>query len=211
MARHTDFKGLAGDSQPTNLLLWRIIADLLFLIIALAAAVVFLMSIGLVDFGAVPGLGAFVQKVLIADAETAMARRLLAVSGSAIVGLLAVSVLLRGYGRGRPRPKKVVVMASECGLVVVDPKGICLVAAEPVLKIPGVLDVKAETIEKEDAPIRLKLHIAVSAAAELKKVGDEAVRLSAEAVEQLIGIDVQAVLVEFKVVPVHDLRRRVLK
>jgi hypothetical protein len=209
-AKQREFKGSAGDTQDISALFWRILVDLLFLVIAITAALVFLMAIGLVDFGSVPRFGTVVSGFL-SDEATFNARWLLLVSGSPLVGMAAVHVLLRGFGQRRTKPRKVVVSAAEGGLVVVDPKGICLVAAEPVLKIPGVLDVKATTIDKEDAPIRLKLHIAVSAAAELKKVGDEACRVSAEAVEQLIGIEVQAVLVEFKVVPVHDLRRRVLK
>ncbi|MBT3220008.1 MAG: hypothetical protein HN348_13040, partial [Proteobacteria bacterium] len=186
-AKQREFKGSAGASPDTGALLWRILVDLLFLVIAFAAALVFLMAIGFVDYGSVPRFGDVVIGFL-GDEESFRARWLLLLSGSPLVGIGAVHILLRGYGRGRTKPRKVVVSAAEDGLVVVDPKGICLIAAEPVLKIPGVLDVKASTIEKADAPIRLKLHVTVSAAAELKKVGDEACSVSAAAVEKLDGI-----------------------
>jgi hypothetical protein len=207
-----DLKRFAkAGSRTTSGLMLGLVANLLFAAIAVVAAVVLLVSVGLVDGASIPGLGPQVDQLLSADTANALSRRALAFGTSALVGLFSVSVLLRGIGKATVAPPKMVLSADENGMVLVDAKGISVVASEPLMNIPGVLDVHVEAVGNGEPPIRLRVNIVVSGAAELKKVGDEARQRAADAVQNLVGIEVQAVVVNFDVVPLRDLSRRMLK
>ena len=182
----------------------RIFGVLLGLLVAVAAAYVFLAAVGAADPRFLARVGFPVARL--ADKSMPGFRAAVA-AGSLVIGLLALALMFRGGGK--PVSNVHVLTADERGLVVVDNRGVCTVAAEAARRSPGVLGVTARVTGTGAAPVRVELTLSASAAAELKNVGDAARTTAADAIERLIGLKVQDVIVKILVVPLEELGRRV--
>jgi len=208
MATRREVKVVERAGRPAGLLVERGVALVGLVVVAVAAAVVLLASLGVVDPLAVPWIGAPLAGVLGFDHEELwLAHRVGAGTGSLVVGLLAVWLALGRVFRGEDDTGTILLDAGETGVVMVDARSVSIVAAEPVLRIPGVLDAEVQVRGAGAGPIRLRVTAWVMPAADLRKIGEEATRLAPEAVRRLVGLDVQAVVVNLHVVPARDVGR----
>lgn len=174
--------------------------------LAVAASVLLLHALALVDGTGLWGVGP-VLGMIDFDTPDGLVRRAVVAVVAAAVGMLSMALVLRSLLPPRRGSGHLVVSADERGVVLVEPEGICTVAAEPIYAIPGVLECSVEAVSQGQGPLRLVVEIWVSAAADLKVVGDRARTEAAASVEELLGIGVQAVLVTFQVVPLKHVKR----
>lgn len=184
----------------------RLLALVLYAGLGALASFVFVVATGLVDANAVPLAGPLLWHWLDAPDIEGLARRATAASAAVLAGMIAIHLVLRPYLSTRG-PQKLVIAADEVGLVLVDPASVCNVAAAQVQSVRGVLGVKASLIARGSAPLRLRLDIEVVGAVDLKAAGEEARKIAAEAVERVIGLPVQSVLVHFTIVPAARIER----
>jgi uncharacterized alkaline shock family protein YloU len=96
---------------------------------------------------------------------------------------------------------------DEKGIVVVEAAGVSTVAAAAASRVAGVMNVEVKVVGRGASPVRLVVTARVSAAVELRRVGEEIRRRAAEAVQSLVGIDVREVVVKLDVVPLEELGR----
>lgn len=186
---------------------FRYIAAVVFLMLALLAAAVFLVSTSMVEPSAIPGLGPALLAIFKLDPIIEMPRRVFAASVSTLVGLTCVYVLMRSFG-GQTKPTKLTMQKTAQGVVYVDPDGIGAVISEPILQVPGVVAVKTKTGDR--TPVKLDLMVSVSPAVDLQKLGDEVRRRAIDALSRQLGIDVKLVRLDFEVIELHQLRSRML-
>lgn len=186
----------------------RLIVWLLLLAIAVIAAMVFLFTIGLFSLAEALPDGAVFERWLRLEQLPYGSGRFLVGAISLLVGLIASVLLLRRLVPARGRTgEQHVLLADDHGVVVVEKKGIAAVAVAAVQRVNGVVDVEVRVIGSGAAPLRLIVRTWVHAAAELKRAGDEVRQKAKQAVEHLIGIEVNDVLVKLEVVPLEDLGR----
>ena len=96
---------------------------------------------------------------------------------------------------------------DERGLVFVDRKGIATVAATVALRVSGVVDVEVDVEGAGSSPVRLHLRCWVHAGAPLSEIGAQVRDKVSQAIPELVGLEVQDVLVELIVVPLEELSR----
>lgn len=188
-----------------------VVSGVLLALIGLAAYV-FLAALGLVDTRLVTPWGATVAETLHLDSDPSGLQRIAVGGGALLAGLILVGIVLQRWfgGGGRSRPSQSashVLSADERGVVMIDSRGLCNVAAAAVQHVHGVVDVKVKVVGRGASPVRLELEVFASAAAEQTKVGDEVRQKAADAVEKLAGIDVQQVMVQMRAVPLEELGR----
>jgi len=200
----------AWSGRPRGFVADRIVVALLLLCIALLAAGVFLAALGLISPSRLmPGWGKDIEQVIFLPQLPHGLGRLVAGSTAAVVGLVAVMLLLRRIlpGAARGATQHHILSADDHGLVLVDKKGICTVAEAAVQKVGGVVDVKVRVLGQGTSAVRLVVQTWVHAGAELRRVGEEGAEKAREAVEQLVGLDVYDVVVRIHVVPLEALDR----
>lgn len=206
----TQTASAAWSAAPRGFLVDRVVVAILLVCIALAAAGVFLTAIGLLrPMQLVPDAGKALEDTILLRTLPYGIGRVIAGATAAVVGLVAVLLLLRRIVPGTPRPSTQhhILSADEQGLVIVDKRGISAVAGAAVQRIPGVVDVNVRVIGGGTSAVRLVVRTWVHAGAELQSVGDEAREGAREAVEKLVGLDVRDVVVRLHVVPLEDLDR----
>lgn len=188
----------------------RVVAGLFLLLLAFVAAVVFLTAAELIDTKGWMVLGVSLKDLLPLGRDAYGLGRVAVAAGSLLVGLVCLAMVFRGLasgaGAGDMRGRHILV-ADDKGMVMVETRGIVAVATAAVMRIRGVMDVQVEIIGQGASPIRLKLTTHISAAAEVKKVADEARLKALAAVESLVGIDVRESVAKVEVVPLEQVGR----
>ena len=183
-------------------LLW-----LILLAITAAAAYIFLGTLGLVDMGLVTPFGWTLAEGLGLKSDPTGLNRLGVGAVSLVVGLLFCGVLIR-RAFGTPRtPQKHILSADQAGMVLIDSRGVASVAEGAVKRVPGVTDVRVQVVGAWAEPVRLKIVLWVSAAAEIKEVCEDARARAASAVVSQVGLDVKDVLIKPEVVPLEQVGR----
>jgi uncharacterized alkaline shock family protein YloU len=196
-------------SEGGGWVLERLVTALLLLLVAGASAFVLLAALGLVDTTVSTPFGFTLAEYLRFDDDPDGLMRISVGAGALLVGLLAVGLLIRrlsGGGGSKPSQSHVLV-ADEQGLVRVDTRGICTVANTAAARTQGVMDAQVQVVSREGEPLRLRMSVWVSAAAEVGQTGDEARKRAAEAVERLVGLEVNQVVVDVQVVPLNQVGR----
>ena len=196
--------------RPQGLLVDRVIVVTLLLFIALLAAGVFLTSIGLLrPPRLVPDAGKALEDTILLRQLPYGLGRVAAGATSALIGLVAVVLVLRRILPTAPRPSTQhhILSTDEYGLVLVDKRGISTVAVAAVQRVPGVVDVNVRVLGGGTSAVRLVVRAWVHAGAELQSVGDQAREDARAAVEKLVGLEVRDVVVRLHVVPMEDLDR----
>jgi hypothetical protein len=174
-------------------------------LVAVGAAWFFLCAVGMADVGAIPLLGPTLELSLYWDGYGGLGPRAGAAAVSALVGFVSVWLLL--HALTPTPPGKLVLAADTLGLVVVSTEGICGALAQPLLQIPGVVDGRVELVATAGKPFQLKVFLDASPVADLPAVGVEARARAVDAMKRLAGIDVQAVVVEFRIVSAQRMQR----
>jgi uncharacterized alkaline shock family protein YloU len=193
-------------------ILERLIVVLVPLAVAAGAAVVLLVTVGLIDEAQLGVFGPIVSQLTRAAGDSRWNRVAVAVV-SVCVGALSALIALRALGAGsgagpaRDSGQRHILAMDEKGIVVVEAAGVSTVAAAAASRVAGVMNVEVKVVGRGASPVRLVVTARVSAAVELRRVGEEIRRRAAEAVQSLVGIDVREVVVKLDVVPLEELGR----
>lgn len=208
-------RSFGGGTREPSYLVDRFIVGLLLLAITAAAAMLVLAAAKLAKPSELFYYGAEVERWLQfghLSSESAFMARLAVAVAAALVGLIALRLLYRRIVP--PATQRVggshVLIADDKGIVEVEERGICTVAAEAVLRVNGVLEVEVETRGTGAGPIMLNITVWMHAAAEMKDASDAILHQAVTAVETLIGLEVYDSKVSVKVVPLEEMGRRVV-
>ena len=186
-----------------RMLLW-----LLLLVIIGASAYIFLGTIGLVDMGIRTPFGWTLAEGLRLKNDPTGLNRLGVGAASLVVGLLFCGMLIRRLtGGGSQGPQRHILSADQGGMVLIESRSICTVAETVVRRVPGVTDVRVQVVGAWAEPVRLKLIVWASAAADIKDLCEEARKRAADAVVNQVGLEVKDVLIKPEVVPLDQVGR----
>jgi hypothetical protein len=186
----------------------RLFLSLLLLALATGSAVVFLASFDLVDAGRL--LPKAVEHELEGSAAGWSTARVALALGSLLVGLLCLGLFFRslgGAGRSRAAGALHVLVSDDRGLVLVESRGVAAVATAAVLRTQGLVDAKVGVSGSGVSPVRLQVRAWARPGIDLKRAGDEARRRATEAVETLVGLEVQDATVRLEVLSIDQLVR----
>lgn len=196
--------------RPQGFVVDRIIVGILLLITAIGAAAVFLAALGLFRLADVlPEAGPALEDAVLMRSLPMGLGRVAAGASAAVIGLLAIVLLLRRIvpTASRKATDHHVLSADDLGLVLIDKRGVSAVAEAAVERVPGVVQVNVRVLGGGTSAVRLVAQTWAHTGADLRRLGDEAREQARQAVEQLVGLDVHDVLVRLHVVPMEDLDR----
>lgn len=209
-------RSFGGGTQEPSYLADRFIVGLILLAITAAAAIVVLTAAKLAKPSELFWNGAVVERWLHfghLSSEAAFMARMGVAAAAAVVGLIALRLLYRRIVP--PATQRVggshVLVSDDKGIVEVEERGICTVAAEAALRVNGVLEVEVETIGMGSGAINLNITVWMHAAAEMRDISDGIRHQAVSAVETLIGLEVNDARVSIKVVPLDEMNRRVVE
>lgn len=209
-------RSFGGGTQEPSYLADRFIVGLILVAITAAAAIVVLTAAKLAKPSELFWYGAEVERWLHFEhlsSEAAFMARMGVAAAAALVGLIALRLLYRRIVP--PTTQRVggshVLVADDKGIVEVEERGICTVAAEAALRVNGVLEVEVETIGMGSGAINLNITVWMHAAAEMRDISDGIRHQAVSAVETLIGLEVNDARVSIKVVPLEEMNRRVVE
>jgi hypothetical protein len=176
--------------------------------LAVVAAGIFLIAVRLVD-PAQFSVGASVVDGWLAELATApLGTRAAVCAGAPIAGLLLLGLTTRAVGgRGRGTMSMHVLDSDDRGFVVVDSRGIAIVAEEAAHTAPGVVDVEVEVRARSSRQVTLRLQIDVYPGANVKQAGNEARERARAAVEELVGVEVTEVSASTHVLEPDEMAR----
>jgi hypothetical protein len=213
MAERTAGKTIARaamfDDDALGHPLARLLGALFLLGLAAGCALVFLATFDLVDGSR------FIPEPLAgwiaSEAGGAGLSRLGVAAGSLLLGLLCLAGLLRSFSSGGSRGAGSlhVLLSDDRGLVLVETRGVSAVATAAVLRVQGVVDAQVGVSGRGVAPVRLRVRAWARPGFDLRKVGEEARRRATEAVETLVGLEVQDTIVKMEVLSIDQLIRMV--
>lgn len=215
-ARKTRPRGVVSapvDRHSATAAVDRLVVSALLLVLAGAGAYVFLVALGVLDGAVRLPSGQTVDQLLGLAGGGGSENRVMVGAVSLLLGLLFTGVLVArltggASGEARERGDGVhILSADEGGLVVVDTVGVRNVATAAVQVIPGVVDVKVTVRGSGGAPVKLELVVSASAAAEQHTLGERARERARDAVQRLVGLEVQEVSVRMNAVSLEDLGR----
>jgi len=195
--------------QVTPFLFERTLLWLLLIALIGAAAYIFLGTLGLVDMGLRTPFGwTLAEGLRLKDDPTGL-NRLGVGAISLVMGLFLCGTLIRRItgGGGSSGPQRHILSADQGGMVLIESRSISTVAETSLKRIPGVTDARVQVVGAWAEPVRLKVIVWASAAAEIKELCEEARKRAADAVENQIGLDVKDVLVKPEVVPLEQVGR----
>jgi len=190
--------------HPSALIV-RAIFILLLLLVAIAAATVFLLALGLLPASSVVAVFAPLGDVLGAIAGSTFSDRALAAGAAAVVGVAALVLMARAPRELPQAPAKHILQADEKGLVVIAARSVETVAVQTVLRQPGVVDARVRVKGRPSGPVRLRIEVDVLPGADVKRLGSRIQDAGRTCVEDLVGLTVRDANVEVRVLDPEDL------
>jgi hypothetical protein len=188
-----------------------VVVGLVGIAVAAIAAAVFLLAIGLVEPASVSLGLAGPEAWFGAVTEGPFGVRVVFAVGAAFVGLLAISIALRGLGKRRRSDRAVhVIDSDERGFVVVDARGIAIVAEEAARTAKGVVSAEVDVTSQAVRSVKLRVEVDVYPGANVREAGNQARTRAREAVEQLVGIEVGSVTASTHVLEPDEMARALL-
>jgi uncharacterized alkaline shock family protein YloU len=187
---------------------YRIIIGLFFFVLAVAAAFSLLVTTQLIDLRLLLGGWSYTVEPSLALLEgLSWTSRLGIAGGCAIIGLLAITVMLRQLKAPGQRARLHILESGERGFVVVDSRSISTIAAQAAMSAHGVIEVHVSVRGNGTSPVRLKVEAGVYPGANVKRCGAEMLEAVRETVESMVGIDVADVAVKAHVVETDAMTR----
>ncbi len=132
-------------------------------------------------------------------------------AGAAVVGLLSLVVLLGTLSGQRRRGAALHVLDSDDhGFVVVDSRGIAIVAEEAAIGAQGVVAAEVDVAPRSTRQVKLRVDVDVYPGANVKKAGQEARDRVRDAVETMVGIEVSTITTSTHVLEPEEMARALL-
>jgi hypothetical protein len=185
-------------------------ASLVAIAAAAVAAVVLLLALGVIAPADVSLDSPSLEDRLAALYDAPVATRAAFGAGALAVGLIAVAVALRLLGPGGSRSSGAamhVLDSDDRGFVVVDSRGIAIVAEEAAHTAPGVVNAEVDVTPRSARQVKLRVEIDVYPGANVKQAGSEARERARQAVEELVGIEVGAISASTHVLEPEEMAR----
>lgn len=187
------------------------VVGLLLVLLAIAAAAVFLSALGVVQAERMVPDEVLRERLLGWLVEGPAWVRAATASVALGVGLLALWGLSRRISASPSgTPNVHVLMADELGVVVVAREGVEGVARQAVGGAAGVVEADVRVRSRGADAVGLVVHAVVLPGADLQRAGAQARDRAREAVERLVGLRVHEVAVQLEVIAPEDLERTVL-
>jgi uncharacterized alkaline shock family protein YloU len=191
-----------------------LVAIFVFGLLGLGSALVFLISIHVVEPGqvAVEGFDVLNRGLRKLDETSGVARLAFAggsVAVSFISALLLMTRLSGGGGKAGGPPSRYVLVADDQGFVLVETSSIAVIAKQTAMQAPGVVDADVQVLGTGQS-VRLRVDLAVHPGADVKRAGSEARDSVHDAVERLVGVEVRDVTVDLRVLDADELARVLL-
>jgi len=183
------------------------VVGLVLCAVAAGAAVVFLVSVGLIRGEQVLADEATRQVFLGRIQAVSGLDRVLLAGASALVGMGAVTLLLRRFTGPSVPASRHILAADDRGVILVASPGIASVVEAAVMRTPGVVETEVKVSGSGRAPVRLRVVVLVFGTDELKRIGDEVRAAARTAVERQVGIEVSEVVVDVQVIRPEELER----
>jgi hypothetical protein len=190
---------------------YRVLAGIFGLAVAVASACVLVVALGVVEPAQISLGVVSIEGWLTNLAEATFTTRLAFGAGAPVVGLLALVVTTRAFG-GRKRGDLAVHIldSDDRGFVVVDSRGIAIVAEEAAHTAPGVVAAHVGVEPRGAKRVKLHVEIDVYPGANVKEAGNEARDRARKAVEELVGVDVGAITASTHVLEPEEMARVLL-
>jgi hypothetical protein len=190
---------------------YRWLAGLIAVAIAAAAACVLVVAIRILEPAQLSLGVAAIESWLTDLAQAPLAIRAGFAAGSSVVGLLSLMIAMRAFGpRRRGRESMHILESDDRGFVVVDSRGIAIVAEEAAHTTPGVVAAEVEVFPRGAKGVKLRVEIDVYPGANIKQAGTEARERARKAVEELVGVEVGAVTASTHVLEPEEMARVLL-
>ena len=173
----------------------RLVVSVVFLALAGIAATVLLIASGAMEPDQLSGDWAFGHQLLVQVAEQPWLTRGLTVVGTAVGGLICFAVIIRQWTSARASSFFHLLDADDRGFVVVDSRGIAVVAEQAAMSAHGVIAAEATIKGSGTSPIRVRLRIQLYPGANIKRAGTQVREAVARAIDELVGLEVQDVTV----------------
>lgn len=187
---------------------YRLIAGLLSLAVAVVAAGIVVVAIRLLEPAQLSVGIAALESVLADLAQAPLATRAGFAAGSSVVGFLSLMMMMRMFGaRRRGGEAMHILEADDRGFVVVDSRGIAIVAEEAAHTTPGVVAAEVEVFPRGAKGVKLRVAIDVYPGANVKQAGTEARERARKAVEELVGVEVGTVTASTHVLEPEEMAR----
>lgn len=193
----TPRKGLAT-------VLYRIGAGILLLIVAVAAATVFLVTLDLVPVATVTAVFQPIGDVLGTIPTADLLDRALVAGVAAVVGVAALALLARSPAGVTQAAGRHVLQADEQGLVVIGSESVETIAVQAAVMTPGVLEATVKARGRPTGPVRLRVLVEVLPGADVKRIGAKVQQAVRSSVEDLVGLAVRDANVEVHVMDPED-------
>ena len=184
-----------------------LLTGLLLLGITFICAVVFVVSIDIIDGKAWSVVGVSLEELLHLNEDPDGFISIALAVGSAAFGLLALMVLFRKLFGGDRQGLPHLLAADEKGMVMVETESICTVVTATALRVPGVMNANVQVVGTWASPVQLKVKISLSPFADHKDTGEQVRDRATEAVTRLVGVDVQDCQVNIKTIAPNDMGR----
>lgn len=132
-------------------------------------------------------------------------------AGAAVVGLLSLVVLLGTVsGQRRHGVALHVLDSDDRGFVVVDSRGIAIVAEEAAIGAHGVVAAEVDVMPRAARQVKLRVDVDVYPGANVKQAGQEARDRVREAVESMVGVEVSSITASTHVLEPDEMARALL-
>lgn len=202
--------GAGGTSGSLNRFGLNLVLAVFFLLVAVVASIVLLVAVGVLGPGQFTIAGWTVAEQLLSrlDAGGPLARLIWAV-GALLIGVLAVWALwgrLSGGPSARPDTRsRYLLVADEEGFVLVETESVAIVAKQAAYRIKGVVEAHVRVLAAGGSAVRVGVELVCHPGADVKNAGSSAKDGVREAVERLVGLDVQDVMVNVRVAEPDEL------
>lgn len=188
---------------------YNLVISAVFLALAGSAAVAFLVALGAVTPSEIAGDWELGYQLLLQVEDQPWQARALTVAGAGIAGLLCLAVMAHQWAPARARAAFHMLDADDRGFVVVDSRGIAVVAEQAAMSAQGVIGAQAVIKGSGTTPIRVNIRVDLYPGANIKRAGTQVREAVAQAMEELVGLEVRDITVNTHIVE-SDLMTRVL-
>lgn len=187
-----------------------LVLAILFLLVALVASIVLLVAVGVVEPGQLAIGGWTAGEELLSRIGGAPLVRMLWAVGALVIGVLAVWALWGrlssgGGGRRADSQSRYLLVADEEGFVLVETQSVAIVAKQAAYQVKGVVEADVRVIAAGGAAVRVGVELVVHPGADVKNAGAAVKDGVRDAVERLVGLDVQDVMVNVRVAEPDEL------
>lgn len=188
---------------------YNLVVSAVFLALAGGAAVVFLITLGAMTPAEIAGDWEFGYRLLLLiDGQPWQTRALMA-AGAGIAGLLCFAVIIHQWASGRAEAAFHMLDADDRGFVVVDSRGVAVVAEQAAMSAHGVIGAAAVIKGSGTTPIQVSIRVDLYPGANIKHAGTHVREAVAKAMDELVGLEVRDITVNAHIVE-SDIMTRVL-